>query len=65
MRPKITEMSGATMELELDALLEESRLRAGGLSDFGNGPFLDPLEKILYSPNNEPRLNAIGVMIAR
>lgn len=58
-------MSGTTTELELDALLEEARLRAGDLTDFGNGPFLDPLEKFLSSLKNEARLNAIGVMIAR
>ena len=58
-------MTETPNELDLTALLEEARQRAGGLADFGDGPFLDPLERFLASLKDEGRLNAIGVMIAR
>ena len=58
-------MSEASPDLDLDGLLEEAQNRAGGLSNFGEGPFLEPLKRFLSSLQGEANLNAIGVMIAR
>ncbi len=52
-------------ELSLDAILSEARQRAGGLDDFGEGPFLEPLALLLDSLEREGRLNALGRVIAR
>jgi len=51
--------------LELQALLEEAELRAGGLTDLGDGPFVEPLQLFLASLEGEADLNEIGAMIAR
>ena len=51
--------------LEFDAILAEARQRASGLDDFGDGPFLEPLQLLLDSLEKEGRLNAIGRLIAR
>ena len=58
-------MDTPATELELNRLLDEARERAGGLNDLGEGPFLEPLQLFLSSLENEARLNAIGVMIAK
>ena len=58
-------MSGSDVSLELQALMDEAQQRAGGLTDLGSGPFLDPLERLLASLEGEARLNAIGRVIAR
>lgn len=52
-------------QLSLDAILSEARQRAGGLDDFGEGPFLEPLALLLDSLEREGRLNALGRVIAR
>ena len=51
--------------LELEDLLEESRERAGGLNDFGEGPFTEPMRRFVDSLRDEGQLNAIGWMIAK
>jgi hypothetical protein len=53
------------MDLELDALMEEARNRAGGRDDLGDGPFVEPLSRFLASLEEEARLNDIGRIIAR
>ena len=58
-------MSEPTSDLDLDGLLEEAQRRAGGLTDLGAGPFVDPLKRLLSSLENEAHLNAIGLIIAR
>ncbi|MEE3329718.1 MAG: sulfotransferase [Myxococcota bacterium] len=61
-------MNDSGISLELDSILEEARARAGaieGSPDFGDGPFLEPLARLLDSLESEGRLNAIGRMIAR
>ena len=58
-------MSEATPDLDLNGLLEEAQRRAGGLTDLGAGPFIEPLKRFLSSLENEAHLNAIGLIIAR
>ena len=58
-------MSQATADLDLNGLLEEAQRRAGGLTDLGAGPFIEPLKRFLSSLENEAHLNAIGLIIAR
>ena len=49
----------------LDWLLEEASQRSGGLTDFGEGPFLEPLALFLDSLETEAMLNPLGKLIAR
>jgi hypothetical protein len=58
-------MSGNETSLDPSVLLEEARVRSGGLSDLGDGPFREPLERLLTSLEEEGRLNAVGRLIAR
>jgi hypothetical protein len=58
-------MNDQSPSLELDSILEEARKRADGLSDFGTGPFVDGLTRLLSSLEAEGRLNPIGRLIAR
>ena len=58
-------MNDFGISLAFDDIVEEARTRAGQLDDFGEGPFLEPLQRLLDSLENEGRLNAIGRMIAR
>ncbi len=58
-------MSDSGVSLEYDAILAEARQRAGGIGDFGDGPFLEPLQLLLSSLAKDARLNAIGRLIAR
>ncbi|MEE3327941.1 MAG: sulfotransferase [Myxococcota bacterium] len=58
-------MAETSTGLQLESLLDEARERAGGLSDFGEGPFLDPLERFLSSLESEAKLNPIGLIIAK
>ncbi len=51
--------------LERDALLAEASARTGGLQDFGDRQFLEPLAILLRSLEQEAHLTAIGRMIAR
>ena len=58
-------MSDARVSLEFASVIAEASQRAGGLDDFGEGPFLEPMQRVLDSLEREGRLNAIGRMIAR
>ncbi len=58
-------MNDSGVSLDLDSILSEARSRAGGVEDFGDGPFEAPLRLLLDSLEGEARLNAIGRMIAR
>jgi hypothetical protein len=48
----------------VDDLVASAQERAGGLDDFGSGPFLEPLGRFVDSLNEEARLNDIGRIIA-
>jgi len=50
--------------LDSRALLAEATSRTGGLTDLGDGPFLEPLDRLVDSANAEARLNEIGHLIA-
>ena len=58
-------MAEAPKLLPFAELMREAHERAGGLTDFGEGPFVEPLKRFLESLEGEAHLNAIGVMIAR
>lgn len=58
-------MAEASKALAFPELMQEAQERAGGLTDFGEGPFVEPLKRFLKSLEDEAHLNAIGVMIAR
>ncbi len=58
-------MSDFGVSLEFDTILGEARDRSDGLEDFGEGPFLEPLQRLLDSLESDGRLNAVGRMIAR
>ena len=51
--------------LEIDSILNQASDDAGGLTDFGQLPFKEPLAKVLASLEEEARLNEIGRYIAR
>jgi hypothetical protein len=50
--------------ITVDGVLSDAR-RKGGLSDFGNEGFLEPLEVLVDSINREAALNPVGHMIIR
>ncbi len=52
-------------DLRTDAILEEASARAGGLTDLGDGPFVEPLALVLDSLRTEADLNDLGHVIAR
>src|SRR5271156_3949545 len=49
----------------VESLVEEAGTRTGGLSDFGPGPFIEPLRLFVSSLERDARLNPIGQYIAR
>jgi hypothetical protein len=49
---------------ETDAVLEEASRRTGGLTDLGDGPFIEPMGLFLDSLESEGNLNEIGRLIA-
>lgn len=49
---------------EVDGMVAEAGRRTGGLDDFGDGPFLEPMALFLESLEREARLNDVGRMIA-
>jgi hypothetical protein len=51
--------------LDPEAILAEAQRRTQGLADFGSGPFLEPLGRLLASLEKEARLNALGRRIAQ
>ncbi|HEY2429390.1 MAG TPA: sulfotransferase [Acidimicrobiales bacterium] len=59
-------VDGAGVErFEVDAMVAEGARRTGGLDDFGEGPFLEPMALFLESLEREARLNEMGRLIAR
>jgi hypothetical protein len=61
-------MSAERPELDpftVEAFVAEGGRRTGGLDDFGDGPFLEPLGLFLESLENDSRLNEMGRLIAR
>jgi hypothetical protein len=58
-------MTDSLPSLEIDSILEEAGTRTAGLSDFGGGPFMEGLTRLLDSLEADGRLNAIGRLIAR
>ena len=48
----------------VEDLVVAAQERAGGLDDFGSGPFLDPLGRFVDSLNDDARLNDIGRFMA-
>jgi len=58
-------MSESQPSLEPEAILAEARQRSKGLHDLGEGPFLEPMKRLLASLEDEGRLNAMGRLIAR
>lgn len=51
-------------QLRVDELVATAKQRAGGLDDFGDGPFLEPLGLFVDSLNRDARLNDVGRYIA-
>src|SRR5690349_13726975 len=49
----------------VDTMVAEASRRAGGLDDFGAGPFVEPLGLFLDSLENDARLTQTGRFIAR
>ena len=49
----------------LERLLEEASQRVGGLSDLGDGPYVEPLGIFVDSLNEEARLNDVGRYLAK
>lgn len=58
-------MSTDGIRFTVEAIVGEAQQRAGGLADFGEGPFLEPLALLLDSIEREAQLNAIGRIIAK
>ncbi len=61
-------MSAEHPELDpftVEGFVAEGARRTGGLDDFGDGPFIEPLGLFLDSLENEARLNETGRLIAR
>ena len=48
-----------------ETLLEEAANRSDGLSDLGNGPFVEPMERFIDSLRIEGALNDVGRLIAQ
>ena len=51
--------------LSRQVLLKEAATRTEGLEDFGDQPFLDPLDRFLDSLRSEADLNDVGLLIAQ
>lgn len=49
----------------VEPLLAEATARAGGLTDLGDGPYVEPLGIFVASLNDEARLNDVGRFLAR
>ena len=58
-------MSAPEIDLTPEQLLREATERAGGLTDLGDGPFVEGLERFADSAEREGRLNTIGRVIAK
>jgi len=57
-------MTEGVAGLQVDSALAEASARAGRLEDLGEGPYIDPLERLLESIAADADLNDIGRMIA-
>jgi hypothetical protein len=57
-------VSEPTERFTVEAVVAEAGRRTGGLDDFGAGPFLEPMQRLVDSLNDEARLNAVGRVIA-
>ncbi|NNC94832.1 MAG: hypothetical protein HKN92_04670 [Chitinophagales bacterium] len=51
-------------KIHLDDMLKKARSKSG-LKDFGSEVFIEPLEKLLWSVNNEAELNPFGIMVTK
>ena len=58
-------MNDAKLMFNVESLITEARTRTGGLTDFGPGPFLEPLQLFVHSLERDARLNPVGQYIAR
>jgi hypothetical protein len=59
-------VQGAGLDrFEVSAVVAEGARRTGGLDDFGEGPFLEPMALFLESLEREARLSEIGRLIAQ
>ena len=58
-------MTEAEIDLTPASLLREATERAGGLTDLGEGPFVEGLERFVDSAEREARLTTIGRLIAK
>ena len=58
-------MNDPIPRLDSEAILAEAERRTQGLADFGSGPFLEPLGRLLASLEREARLHALGRRIAQ
>lgn len=52
-------------ELNVDDILTESTRRTAGLTDLGEGPYIEGLSRFIDSLNTDAQLNAIGEYVAR
>ncbi len=57
-------MTESYRSLDAEALVGEAIRRANGRDDFGALPFLEPMNRLIASVNQESRLNEIGEIIA-
>ena len=57
-------MAEPSTHLDAAALLTTAQERAGGLTDLGASPYLEPMDRFVDSLNAEARLNDIGRYIA-
>ncbi len=58
-------MSEPTISLERQELLEEASRRTNGLESLGDGPFIEPLDRLIRSLESEAHLTTLGRVIAR
>lgn len=58
-------MTTDAIDLHPDALLAEASERAGGLDDLGEGPYLEGLNRLVDSLEDEARLTPIGRVIGK
>jgi hypothetical protein len=54
-----------SLSFDADSLIAEARRRTNGLSDFGPGLFVEPLNRLVDSLARDAKLNAMGQHIAR
>src|SRR4051794_7378796 len=57
-------MTEPVASLVLENVLATASERTGGLTDLGDGPYLEPLGRLLDSLHDDAALNDVGIMIA-